>query len=321
LDTISYSDRHILDEEAYWIVGSHRFGYVAANTTLRLSTNQTCSLPNVSKEYLAGRIEVSITNLKEIIDWNARHQIQLFQIGSGIIPFRFHGIHQLLWPIVFRSQLAEIGECAENQGVRLIMRPRISFLMTSTTQSVFQVGLNDLKYHAAFLGSMGLNTACKIIVQLGGSLHDKENQLNRFIQTFQILPDALKRRLAIVNDKNFLTIQDALKIHQILGIPVVFDDQAHELNKDPIELDTSFHQVLESCAATWQVERDGPPIVYLGLSQTDEHFSHSGCRTLETFLNFFEQTQHLDYDLIIQGRGREQTVMQILAAIHLSGIS
>lgn len=306
-------------------MGQHRFGYVGINTELGLTTNKTCRLRNVSQERLAQLIEENLDSLKEILQWNARHQIGLFRIGSGLIPFGSHDMNTLAWPIVFSDRLAEIGQWVEQHGMRLSTHPGQYVILNSLTPSVVQNAITDLMYHTTLMGTMGLDTSCKIVMHIGGLYGDKDASMQRFVRAYAHLPDAVKRRLVIENDDRLFNIWDVLRIADQTGIPVVFDHFHHEVNNTRTPEDQDIRGVMMRCFETWQPERDGvPKIHYSSQNPNGRPGSHGKGIDMEAFLRFFYQTADLDYDIVFESKDKEQTVLRmqsVLDPTHFSGLA
>lgn len=297
-------------------MGAHRFGYACINTELGLTTNKTCRLRNISMERLAGLIEDNLMALRHILAWNGEHQIGLFRIGSGIIPFGSHYRNTFNWVTAFSEQFAEIGQAAMAKGMRLTMHPGQFVNLNSPIPSVFEASIFDLSYHATVLGSMGLDTSCKMVTHVGGLYGDREASIRRFIKGYSHLPDAVKRRLVLENDDRLFTIWDVLAIHESTGIPVVFDMLHHEANNSATAADRDIPALIERCLKSWDSERDGIPKIHFATQKPGNRpGAHADAIDVAAFLDLFNRTKHLDYDVVFECKDKEQSVLRIQQAL------
>jgi UV DNA damage endonuclease len=101
----------------------HRIGYACINTSISATTNRTCRLDRCTEERLRELIFSNLSGLKEVIEWNAKHNIYLYRISSVVIPFASHEVNTIPWWIDFKSQFDEIGDLIKKSQMRVSMHP------------------------------------------------------------------------------------------------------------------------------------------------------------------------------------------------------
>ncbi len=297
-------------------MGRHRFGYVAENTQLRISTNPQQPFEAMPPSRLQACMKNNLRALALILHWNYMNRIAFFSIGSGVIPDSAHTLNPLSWPMVYADQLQQLGQWSEKNGIRLTMHARPFVALNSKTPSVIQWAFDELNYLATFLGSLGMDTTCKILLSGGGLFGSKEESLNRLIQGLNQLPCAVKRRVVLENDDQLFTIWDMIQVSKQTDCPVVFNVLNHDANHDGLPADHDLQLILKRCFATWNPERDGIPYVRYGTQDPDgQPGAPARAIDLEAFLQFFHRTKGLDYDVLFQSWDKEQSVLNVLRAI------
>jgi len=101
---------------------------------------------------------------------------------------------------------------------------------------------------------------------------------------------------------------DCLRIHTETGIPVLFDVLHHELKNSGEGLKDAFALF----TGTWK-EEDGIPIVGYSHQRTAGlHTRHSESIDVEHFKRLLEQTRPFDYDIMLEIRDKEKSVLRLL---------
>jgi UV DNA damage endonuclease len=77
---------------------------------------------------------------------------------------------------------------------------------------------------------------------------DRNAAMDRFVARWQALSEAGRRRLVLENDDRSYGVSDVLRLHDQIGIRVVFD-KLHFLNHNPSGL--PLREALRQCLDTW----------------------------------------------------------------------
>lgn len=195
-------------------------------------------------------LSVSMDYLREILDYLDEIDVRMYRISSDFAPYcthpdlpRFHG--QIA---ECQTGLAELGRTARERGIRLSLHPSQYVLLSALDPRINDKGIWDVNSQAELLDAMEQGPEAIVILHLGGAYGDKDAALRRFIDNYPRLSEAGRRRLVIENDETLYTVQDCLRVHEAIGIPVVFDHQHHLLNPGILSLGEACRAAL----ATWR---------------------------------------------------------------------
>lgn len=289
-----------------------RLGYACVNTRLP-SSSRSCRLKNATPERLEALIAENLTNLRTILQWNADHGIYLFRISSDIIPFGSHPVNSLPWWDIFAADLQVTGDFIRDQGMRVSMHPGQYTVLNSDREAVVASSLAELDYHARFLQSLGLGSAHKIILHVGGTYGDKPASLERFIERCRSLPEAVHSRMVVENDEKSFSLADVLQVSERAGVPAVFDVFHHIWNPslDNLPLET----LVDRAAATWGTADGRPKLHYSDQWPGKAPGAHSQSVDSSAFQQFYEQIRGRSLDVMLETKDKEQSVLALYEAI------
>jgi UV DNA damage endonuclease len=201
--------------------------------------------------------EYGIKNLRSMyitIDWSRKNNIYFYRISSDIFPhINNHRIQEHMLPehwnnysnLMFGWKIIyNIGAYAQKHQIRLTMHPGHYNQLGSNNQDVVENTFRDLRRHALLLHF--LSEGAKIYKQNnqeniqdqnynniidhsilcihgGGTYGDKKMSLERWKQNYLLLPDFVKKRIALENDERCYSAEDLLPVCHELGIPLIFD--------------------------------------------------------------------------------------------------
>ena len=292
-----------------------KIGYPCINRGIGCTANSTFRLASYSEERLVQKVENNLNCLFKILHYNVQNGFHFFRISSDLVPFASHPVCTLDWASFFRGQFREIGEFIEEHKIRISMHPDQFVLINALKDDVVERSVRELEYHCTVLDNMGLDSAAKIQIHLGGVYGDKGSAMDRFIGNFNSLSRSLKSRLAIENDDRSYSLKDCLSVHQKIGIPVIFDAFHHQcLNNGE-----TLRQGLELSASTWK-ESDGILMVDYSSQQRGQR-SGSHAKTLNTanFKKFLHETRGLDFDLMLEIKDKETSGLKALKILKETG--
>jgi len=205
-----------------------KIGYLCLNRSLGCTPNRTFRLASYSPEKLIEIVKQNLGCLKKTLEFNYRHHLYFFRIGSGLVPFASHPVCRFNWQREFKSRFLEIGQFIRKHSFRINMHPDQFILLNAQKNPVIKNSLRELEYHADVLDLLGLDQTAKIQIHVGGVYGDKKAAMARFINVYQKLPLKIKKRLVIENDHRSYSLKDCLLISKETGIPVVFDFFHHQ---------------------------------------------------------------------------------------------
>lgn len=283
-----------------------KIGYPCINRTIGCKGDQTFRLKSYTEARLIDTVTKNLDCLLEILTFNVNHRLLFFRITSDLVPFASHPICQLDWLRYFKERLALIGAFVTSQDIRISMHPGQYTVLNSKDEGILARSIKELQYHASVLNALHLDTSAKIQIHIGGVYGDKDRSIERFIERYHDLDEALKRRLAIENDDRSYTVSDCMRIHEKTGVPILFDAFHHELNDSGL----SIADALATITTTWE-ESDGIPMI-------DYSYHHSGglrvshAESIDTshFQRFLTTTQPYDVDIMLEIKDKEKSALK-----------
>lgn len=223
-------------------------GYACINTYLRekdIFSSRTCRLATYMKNpgIIDELIDLNLTDLMKILEWNRDNDVKLFRMSSQMFPFashREHGYSISKW----KERLISIGDFARQNHIRITFHPGQFCVLSSQSENVIQNSLREIDHHAEILDMMGCNQDSVIVIH-GGS--KQIGALDRFKKSFHRLSMSSQKRLVLENCETCFKVEDLLPVCHELNIPLVLDYHHFNLNND-IELEFLMKYIL----LTWK---------------------------------------------------------------------
>jgi UV DNA damage endonuclease len=206
---------------------------------------------NDARRWQSGpHLRVSLEYLDAIVSYLADAQISMYRISSDLAPYvthpdmpQFHGQIEAC-----AEQLAALGARARAIGLRLSFHPSQYILLNSPDESIVAKSVADLSAQARMLEAMSLGPEAVVITHVGGVYGDLAGGRERWVRSYERLPEHVRRRLVLENDDTRYSVADILWINQRSGVPLVFDNLHHWCN-DRDGIDTP--AALAACLHTW----------------------------------------------------------------------
>jgi UV DNA damage endonuclease len=286
-----------------------KIGYPCKNLSVGCVGSKTFRLKSYSEERLVATVQNNLHCLLEMLQFNAAHKVLFFRVTSDLVPFASHPVCRLDWREVFKETFSEIGTFIRLHHMRISMHPDQFTLINSRDTEIFKRSVSELLYHAGVLDALGLDDTAKIQIHVGGLYSDRKASVDRFVERFETLDGAIKKRLVVENDDTRFTLADCAEVSRLTGLPVVFDLFHHMLlNRGEALLDA-----LHCASQTWGAG-DGLPIVDYSLQKPGgrkgKHAQHLEEKGFEVFL---EQTGNTDFDLMLEIKDKEQSALKAVS--------
>lgn len=278
-----------------------RIGIFCSLSDNSLTTNRKFRLENLSYENVMNTFLKNLEDFKKLLEFCKSSNIEIFRIGSYLVPFFSHKKFKDKWRYEIEDILKSQSSYIKSFNIRLTMHPPQFVILNSPKKQVIKNSIEELMYHFFILDSLNLDENSIVIIHIGGRYEDKQRSMDNFINTIQ-KHNFLKRRLAIENDDKIYTIRDVLEISKHTGLPVVFDFYHHKLNPSEFDID----EVLE----TW---KDRIPKFHIS-SQGKKKYEHSDyleISDLEEFLKLFKN-KDITIDLMPEVKMKEKACYKIL---------
>lgn len=197
-------------------------------------------------------LRVSLEYLDAIFDYLDRNDIRMYRMSSDLAPYATHPDMPQFHNMVRESsaELAAIGAKARALNLRLSFHPSQFIVLNSPDPVLVQKSVADLVSQAVMLDTMGLGPEAVLVVHVGAAYGDRAQGVRRWIETWSVLPEPVKRRLALENDDLRFSPADTLQIHEATGVKLIFDHH-HFWCFNPEGLDelTTFTRILRTWPA------------------------------------------------------------------------
>jgi UV DNA damage endonuclease len=212
----------------------------------------------------AAHLSVSLVYLRDTLGYLQRIGVRFYRLASALAPAPTadEGFRQLA---ACACELAEISMLVQQQGLRLTLHPGQAVALGSADDTLAARGMAAIELQAALLAQLGAGPAGVIVVHVGGAARDRA-ALERFATRYQSLSAAARARLVVEHDTTGCSLGAALELHQICGVPVVFDYLHWQLcNPERLPLGLALGLAL----ATWPP--GVRPKVHLSTARSEAH--------------------------------------------------
>lgn len=289
-----------------------RIGYPCLNWSIGCQAAKTFRLASYGEEHFLETVKNNLSCLQSILEYNKKNRFLFFRISSQTIPFASHPICKVEWQKVFKAELSSIGKYIRKESMRISMHPDQFTLINSPSKKVLENSLQELQYHADFLDALGIDESAKIQIHVGGVYGNKEAAIERFIERYEKLPQAIQKRLVIENDDRLFGLEDCLRIHQQVGIPVLFDTFHHTcLNQGE-----SMKEAIKIAASTWK-KKDGPLMVdYSSQQEGARKGKHTESLDLKDFKALLSDFEEQEADIMLEIKDKEKSALKAIQCLH-----
>lgn len=294
-----------------------KIGYPCINQTLDCSSSRTFRLASYSEERLLETVEQNLACLQRILEYNVQHGLLFFRLSSGLVPFASHAVNKYNWQEHFKKTFQELGSYIRNNNLRISMHPDQFVVLNSPNGQTVKNSIAELVYQGSILDLMELDTKAKLQIHGGGAYGDKPAAMQRFAEVYHaMLPDAVKARLCVENDDRTYTLQDCLQLHELTGLPIIFDNLHHECanNGEPMR------EAVALAAATWYMEKDGILMMdYSAQSPGERKGKHVQSIQEQLFHDFLVETEGLDMDIMLEIKDKEASAQKAVEVARALG--
>ena len=274
-------------------------------------------------------VGVSIDALHQILDYLGDVDIRMYRLSSDFVPYATHPelpqFHDQIRE--HATDLARIGRYARARDIRLSLHPSQYVVLNAENPDIAEKARRDLDVQASLLDAMELGPEAVVVLHVGGLYGDRDAALRRFISSFHSLSEPARRRLVIENDEASFTVADCLRIHEVLGIPVVFDHQHHRLNPGGLEPEDAARRALGSWPAGVtpklhfsSARLDGRTVRRGGVTRVEPPLLRQHADFIDpwTFADLLARLADLPFDVMIEAKAKDLAVIKLrrdLAAI------
>jgi len=287
-----------------------KIGYACLTIGVTDTKISGCTLKQAAPERLREVSDGNLSSLRNILSWNAAHDIRMFRISSDIIPLASHPDVSVPWQDWFGERLLDIGRFAVENGIRLSMHPGQYTVLNALEDRVRLAAVEDLRFHAGFLDALGVDATNKVILHVGGVYGDKKAAMDRFVQESGNLPPHVLKRLILENDDTRFPLEDVLAVAERTGLPVVFDNLHNQMEPSPAFAGLTDADLIRLCAKTWRPEDGHQKIHYSQLRPGASPGAHSATIDLEKFLAFVEPLGNEVPDVMLEVKDKNLSALK-----------
>ncbi|WP_276499002.1 UV DNA damage repair endonuclease UvsE [Pontibacter litorisediminis] len=285
-----------------------KIGYPCINMELDCSSSRTFRLASYSEERLIETVEQNLACLRRILEYNVKHGLLFFRLTSDLVPFASHEVNKYNWQEHFKMTFRRLGSYIKNNNMRISMHPDQFVVLNSPNEQTVRNSIAELVYQGSVLDLMELDTTAKLQIHGGGAYGDKPSAIQRFAEVYHtMLPDAVKARLCVENDDRTYTLQDCLQLHELTGMPIIFDNLHHECvnNGEPMR------EAVEMAATTWHPEKDGILMMdYSSQAPNERRGKHVQSIEEQLFHDFLAETEGLDMDIMLEIKDKQESALK-----------
>jgi len=224
---------------------------VAVCLALDIGASHTCRVANATARRLTELVAQNHEELERILRFNEAQGIELFRIGSSLVPLASHPVNRLRWWKRFAADFARIGSVAARSRQRLSLHPSSAAAsLSSAREEVRRAAQAELLYSTRVLDLLGQGPEARVIVHVGGAAPDRRTALDAAHRFLDRLPEAARRRLALEHDDRIWSARETLPLATEHGLPLVADTLHNEVrpSEPPLELP----MLLRLSSSTWR---------------------------------------------------------------------
>lgn len=275
---------------------------------------RTCIQKYATKDKLQELIQHNLQVLQTILLYNKQHGIAMYRLPSNIIPFGSSPINTLPWRTIFQEKFITIGKYIKNNKMRISMHPGQYTILNSPRDDVVKRSIEDLRYHASILDSMGLDSTHKLVLHIGGIYDHKVEAIQRFVNVYETLDDNIKKRLVIENDDRMFHMEDVLSISSLTQIPVIFDNLHHHI-LNPKTSDDEMYWV-DKARKTWSLKDGIAKLHYCEQGETKRLGAHAKNLDTATFMSFIERLNMREVDIMLEVKSKNYSAIKCIQLLQ-----
>lgn len=300
-----------------------RLGYVAMSMELKnASPSKTMTFSQFQKikdrDAALRKLErISIINLQNtmrLLRHNAASGIHFYRLTSRLIPLANH--EELLdWDYMqpIQKELMEIGDFVKQNRMRIDFHPDHFVLINSSKKNVLVNSIQTLKLHYLLLKGMGINATHRCVMHVGGNYKETELSLERFVDNWMVIPQAIQKMIMLENDDTSFTLDDTLYLCEKLQIPLVFDYHHHLAHHQTLDWLSNWSRVVD----TW----NGSPLpikMHISSPKSEKAFRHhSDYVDVNMFFRFLQEIKGSipQIDCMIEAKKKDKALFKLAEEI------
>ncbi|NOK60194.1 MAG: UV damage repair endonuclease [Chloroflexi bacterium AL-W] len=213
-------------------------------------------------------LSVSLLLLRDVLLYLAAQRITCYRLASDLAPYVSHPDYPQFHGQIAScgALLADVGDLARTHAIRLTMHLDLHTTLSTPDDALAQRASNDIIARAALLDALDTGSNSIMVLHVGGAYDDQAAALHRFTTRFERLPQWVRCRIAIEPDEHSFGLLELLPLHQMIGVPIVFDTLHFQLNN---RHGVALAEALGLALATWPISIR--PKVHFSTQRTEAH--------------------------------------------------
>ena len=286
-------------------------GYACINLTLAdegTTTNRGMIRKTFLEKGIAYASELALQNVQsflKIMEWNVANNIKVFRVTSDLFPW---ASEYKIKDLPHYREIREILEAAGKLNVRVSAHPG-PFNKLAGEGATLKNTIKDLEIHSEIFDMMNLQASPwnKINIHVGGAYGDKAETLKRFASNFSRLSKHLQGRLTVENDDKggLYTVQDLTTLHEMIGIPIVFDYFHHRLHPGV----QSEEEAFLTAYATWN-NRNTKPAFHYSSSRREKENPEAKKEAHSDWVHETINTYGKEVDIMLETKMKELALLK-----------
>ncbi|PTX60744.1 UV-damage endonuclease [Melghirimyces profundicolus] len=303
-----------------------RFGFVAMSLHVK-NASPSKTMTKKTFEQIADRkaalqkivriARENLHNTQRILYHCIAHDIHFYRFSSRLIPLAgLESVRKIDFVKVLAKDFQPLGQFVRENGIRSGFHPDHFTVLNTPRKQVLQTSVADLRRHVNMLKAMGLDSAYKCNIHVGGVYGDKKASGETFKKNFARLKPELQQYLCLENDDKAFTAGETLGIAKSCGVPMVLDIHHHRCNHDGESLEELWPEIVN----TWEKETF-PPKIHVSTPKSEEDFrSHADYVDPDDLLPFMKMARkHCDrLDIMIEAKKKDDALFELMK--ELDGI-
>ena len=279
-------------------------------------------------------LRVSLGYVRQIFAYLKERNVTMYRLSSDLAPYLTHPDMPQ-----FRNQIAEcaaelrdLGATARAQNLRLSFHPSQYIILNSADAKLTAQSVHDIESQAQMLDCMELGPEAVVVVHVGGAYGDRVAARERWARTFEKkLSNVARSRLVLEHDDISFSAADALEVHRLCGVPLIFDHQHFWcLNPERLEL----RETVEKFVHTWPA--GVRPKLHFSSPRTEMRMmkrknrktkrreavllpplltGHADYNNPFEFVTMMRQLDGLEFDVILEAKAKDLALLRLRSDI------
>ncbi len=178
-------------------------------------------------ERLRALYRENANRVRNAVGFCLANNISLYRISSEVFPFSDEPFGRSILE-EFADHLAETGQTAAENGLRLVMHPDQFVVLSSDSDTVVANSIKILRMHANTLDMLGQPRSEWAAMTIHGG---KSDRADRMVEVIGTLPEEIRSRIVLENDEYAYSSEEILDVCRRARVPMIFDAHHHVVHE------------------------------------------------------------------------------------------